>query len=54
MILQIDADTNSVVHRWYSIELIKQKTSYDAEDIKKAIECKREYGKYIWLEFNNK
>ena len=54
MILQIDTKTNTVCSKWYSIELIKQKTSYDAEDIKKAIAEKTELGGYIWLEFNNK
>ena len=54
MILQIDTKTNTVCSKWYSIELIKQKTSYDADDIKKAIAEKTEMGGYIWLEFNNK
>ena len=54
MILQVDTQNNTLVHKWYSIELIKQKTSYDADDIKKAIAEKTEMGGYIWLEFNNK
>ena len=54
MILQIDIDTNAVVHKWYSIEMIKQKTSYDAEDIKKAIAEKKETGGYAWVEWNNR
>lgn len=54
MILQIDTSTNTVCHRWYSIEMIKQKTSYDADDIKKAISEKTEVGGYAWIEWNNK
>lgn len=54
MILQIDVDTNAVVHKWYSIEMIRQKTSYDAEDIKKAISEKKETGGYAWVEWNNR
>ena len=54
MILQVDTQNNTLVHKWYSIEMIKQKTSYDADDIKKAIAEKTEMGGYIWLEFNNK
>ena len=54
MIIQIDVDTNAVVHKWYSIEMIKQKTSYDAESIKKAISEKTELGGYAWIEWNNR
>ena len=54
MIAQLDLDTNKIVHKWYSIELIKQKTSYDAESIKKAIAEKTELGGYAWVEWNNK
>ena len=54
MILQIDTQTNTVCHRWYSIEMIKQKTSYDADDIKKAIAEKKEIGGYAWVEWNNR
>ena len=54
MILQLDLDTNKIVHQWYSIEMIKQKTSYDAESIKKAIQEKKDFGGYAWLEWNNK
>ena len=54
MILQIDTQTNTVCSKWYSIELIRQKTSYDAESIKKAIAEKTELGGYAWVEWNNK
>ena len=54
MILQIDTSTNTVCSKWYSVELIRQKTSYDAESIKKAIAEKTELGGYAWVEWNNK
>ena len=54
MILQIDTSTNTVCHRWYSIEMIKQKTSYDADIIKKAIAEKKQVGGYAWIEWNNR
>ena len=54
MILQFDIEDNKIVYKWYSIELIRQKTSYDADSIKKAIAEKTELGGYAWVEWNNK
>lgn len=54
MILQIDTSTNTVCSKWYSLTSITQKTSYDAESIKKAISEKTELGGYAWVEWNNR
>ena len=54
MNLQIDKSTNTDYSKQYSIKLIRQKTSYDAESIKKAIAEKTELGGYAWVEWNNK
>lgn len=53
MIAQLDLDTNKIVHQWDSVTSITQKTSYDADSIKKAIENREPYGKCLWLEYNN-
>ena len=54
MIAQIDLENGTIVHKWYSLTSITQKTSYDAESIKKAISEKTELGGYAWLEWNNR
>lgn len=54
MIIQFDIENNKIVHQWYSLTNITQKTSYDAESIKKAIEEKTELGGYAWVEWNNR
>ena len=54
MIAQIDLSTNKVVYKWESVEKIKQHTSYSAEDIKKAIDDKKPYGGYVWLNYCKK
>ena len=54
MILQIDEETNTVCSKWYSLEKIKQHTSYNPDSIKDAIEKKEQYGGYIWCEWNKK
>ena len=54
MIAQLDLDTNKIVHQWDSVEKIRQHTSYSAENIKKAIEDKKPYGKCLWIEYSNK
>lgn len=54
MIVQIDEETNTVCNKWYSIEKIKQHTSYNPDSIKKAIYDKKPYGGCIWLEYNNR
>lgn len=53
MILQFDIENNKIVHQWYSLTSITQKTSYDADSIKKAIKNREPYGKCLWLEYNN-
>ena len=54
MIAQLDLDTNKIVHQWYSVEKIRQHTSYSAENIKKAIAEKTDLGGDAWVEWNNK
>lgn len=54
MIVQIDLDNRSICNRWYSIEQIKQHTSYNPDDIKEAIKNKTIYCDYLWYEWNKK
>ena len=54
MIAQLDLDTNKIVHQWDSVTSITQKTSYDADGIKKAIEDRKPYGGYVWLNYCKK
>ena len=51
MIVQIDLENNSICHKWYSVEMIKQKTSYEPEKIKEAIDKKTMYAGYLWYEW---
>lgn len=52
MIVQIDLENRSICHKWYSIEQIKQHTSYNIDDIKEAINDKTIYEGYLWYEWN--
>lgn len=54
MILQIDFNNNTICSKWYSLEKIKQHTSYNPDKIKDAIEKKEQYGGYIWYKWDNK
>ena len=54
MIAQIDLENGTIVHKWDSVERIRQHTSYSAENIKKAIEKKEPYGGCLWIEYSNK
>lgn len=54
MILQIDTENNIIVHKWYSLELIKQHTSYSIDKIKTSIREQKPYGHYIWIEYGKK
>ena len=54
MIAQIDLENGTIVHKWESVEKIKQYTSYSAEDIKKAIDDMKPYGGYVWVNYCKK
>ena len=54
MIAQLDLDTNKIVHQWDSVEKIRQYTSYSSENIKKAIEDRKPYGGYVWVNYCKK
>ena len=51
MILQFDIEDNKIVHKWESVEKIRQHTSYDENSIKKAIEDSKPYGGCLWLNY---
>ena len=54
MIAQIDLENGTIVHKWDSVEKIRQNTSYSADRIKNAIEKKEPYGEYLWLNYCKK
>ena len=54
MILQLDIEDNKIVHKWESVDKIRQHTSYDENSIKKAIEDSKPYGGCLWIEYSNK
>lgn len=54
MIAQLDLDSNKIVHQWDSLTKIIQHTSYSEDGIKKAIDEKKPYGGYVWLNYCKK
>lgn len=50
MILQLDRNKKIICAEWLSVIDIEKNTSFKADRVLEAIDSKREFGGYYWLE----